>query len=287
MEDEAAFMSESLELHYNIAELLGTILRTHCFAFLPIFRRDWDELMLSMTHEYCLREDRQFGYFIISDLIEYVCAYTQESAPKETASYLNTLVERLYAGSVAPEAGVRQTCVYAMGVAAEKIPLAILPHAGKCLSYLSQCVSMGDGEGGPRGTAADNAVSAVGFVLEALSSHPIAASQLHGDAFMQSLEALWSHWLNYLPLVDDQVRWHAHTSRSPPLPHKSDGVGIYAGGMSASVVSARADACGMACLSNFRDWVSSRRHVARHRGQARPGHRTLGAGNVRDGALAK
>jgi hypothetical protein len=111
--DEQLFMQQSLELHYNVAELVGehssgiqsapilsyiqlfillqtiesiswfdlismcfssykgSVFKTHGCLFTPIYLEQWHEMVTEMSHHHCLKEDRQFSFFVISDVIEF------------------------------------------------------------------------------------------------------------------------------------------------------------------------------------------------------------------------
>ena len=132
--DEVHFMQESLELHYNVAELigaaffhfyvlivtyyliyiilfyalhillsllwrsffcrnishsvlfsifLGSVFKTHGSSFTPVYLEHWHEMITEMGHVHCLKEDRQFSFFVVSDVIEFGLT------PTTSASYLS------------------------------------------------------------------------------------------------------------------------------------------------------------------------------------------------------
>lgn len=70
-QDEEFFLTESMELHYNIAELVGALFRTHGSDYLPVYMERWHDMLHHMSNSQCLKEDRQFSFFIISDVIEF------------------------------------------------------------------------------------------------------------------------------------------------------------------------------------------------------------------------
>ncbi|CAE7628706.1 sal3, partial [Symbiodinium microadriaticum] len=133
-EDEEQFQLESMELHYNIAELMGTIFRTHGARFLGVYQEVWHEATCTLAHKNCLKEDRQFAYFVISDVIEF--GLTADSA----GSYFNEVMPLLLDGCSMEEPAPRQTCAYAMGMAAEKYPLEFRPFAMNALNALASSI---------------------------------------------------------------------------------------------------------------------------------------------------
>eukprot|EP01041_Mallomonas_annulata_P004290 gene4290-8528_t len=198
--DEDMFMSESLELHYNISELIGILLRTHSDVYMSIYSNGdgsggttngWHECISNMSHSYCLKQDRQFSLFVISDVIEF--GIHNESMAD---SYLRDVMPRLLEGSVVPEANIRQTCAYMFGVIAKKFPSSFIPYAQSVLMSLARSISMGEEPDEPRGQATDNAVASVGLILE----------QMGGRGVNLGLDynVLWSQWLSYLPLRHDE-----------------------------------------------------------------------------------
>ena len=69
----------SSELHYNIADLIGTILKTHKTDFYHIYMSQWHEIVMNLSHPYCLKEDRLFAFYIISDMFDYGLVYTDNN----------------------------------------------------------------------------------------------------------------------------------------------------------------------------------------------------------------
>lgn len=95
-------MQESLELHYNVAELIGAVLKTHGPGFTPVYMDQWHEMISDMGHPHCLKEDRQFSFFVVSDVIEF--GLTTMTASAYFGRVIPTLCEAC--GSI-PDAGAR------------------------------------------------------------------------------------------------------------------------------------------------------------------------------------
>lgn len=192
--DEAIFQHESMELHFNIAELLGIILRTHGILFMEVFQEIWHDAVCTMAHLHCLKEDRQFAYFVISDVIEF--GLTDEMA----VGYYKSVIPLLLEGCVAPEPNIRQTCAYSIGIGAETHPQIFRPYALDSLNTLAACIAMGESDDESRGTSTDNAVSAVGIILERMESLP---PNNEGDRLTDPFPYIWGQWIGYLPIRDD------------------------------------------------------------------------------------
>jgi hypothetical protein len=194
-------MHESLELHYNVSELIGAVFKTHGSLFLPVYLSEMSDIITEMSHVHCLREDRQFAFYVVSDVIEFGLDGAS------SASYLATVMPAICdACANVEEPSVRQVCAYMFGIAAEKYPQAFahcFPAPNSlplmALHSLSTCISRGELPGEPRGECTDNAVSAVGLIVENLQS--IGYAGLNS----QQYERLWNQWLEYLPLQHDTV----------------------------------------------------------------------------------
>lgn len=211
--DEKLFMRQSMELHYNVSELICAIFRTHAEEYLNCYMTHWHEMIRNMSHRYCLKEDRQLAFFIMSDVIEFglpvptdptneslVIAYLEEVIP--------SMVDAL--NTCADNPALRQTCAYAVGIAAERFPKQFAMFAAVALQALANSVKMGEDaeEGELRGSCTDNCVSAVGIILESMESllHPQhVTADFYGPISGLPLHIIWGQWLDYLPLQHDQV----------------------------------------------------------------------------------
>ena len=190
--DEELFQQNCMELHFNIAELIGTVFKTHGDDFMIVYKQIWHDTVQEMVHVNCIKEDRQFGFFIISDVIEF--GLTNDTVDEYFAAVIPNVLE----GCRANEEGIRQTSVYCIGIAAELYPAHLLPYASSCLTALSGAISLGDGEES-RGMSTDNAVSSVGILLE--NMEPLLNNS--ADVLLSSFPYVWGEWLAYLPLKDD------------------------------------------------------------------------------------
>jgi hypothetical protein len=192
VEDEALFMSSSLELHFNISELISAVMRTHGAIYMPVFTAHWQEAVEAMLHPNCLREDRQFAVFLICDMLEYGI-----DDPVKAAEYMVLVVPPLADCCRGKhDAALRQTCCYALGITAERFPQPFEPYYQPSLQALAACVSNGEDEDEARGCCTDNAAASIGIMLERLE-------QLGAPALKTQLGAMWSQWLEYMPLQHD------------------------------------------------------------------------------------
>lgn len=110
--DEKLFLRESMELHFHIAEVLGTLCRTHGALFFPVYLEHWGESVLGMCHPYCLEADRQFAAFVLSDVLEF--ALNDSTAADYHARSLPALIDICCNSK---ETGPRRTAAYAIGAA--------------------------------------------------------------------------------------------------------------------------------------------------------------------------
>lgn len=192
--DEAVFMQESMELHYNISDLIGAVFRTHGSQFYQIYIEQWHDMICNLSHSYCLKEDRQFAFFVVSDVIEF--GLTRETAKVYLEQVMPTLLETCRTSSV-DGFGPKRSCAYAIGIACELYPVEFAPYALTALQALSACIQQGDEDGEAKGPCTDNAVSAVGIILEKMETHKLV------DV---NYQFVWNQWVSYLPLRHDEVR---------------------------------------------------------------------------------
>ena len=189
-EDENMLLAASMEMQYNVAEVLGELFRTHGPLYFDLFMQHWHHVIETMTANHCLKEDRQFAFFVISDVIEFGI-----NGDQRAADYFSSVIPLLCetVGKVV-EPGLRQTCAYVLGVAAEHFPGQFTPYAVTALMSLAASVSRGEVPPEEmRGLATDNAVASIGVILEKMESVGLALDY----------SSMWSQWVNYLPLQHD------------------------------------------------------------------------------------
>lgn len=195
--DHAQFMEESGELHYNLSDVLCAMFRTQGSAFFAPFRDVWHEGISNMCRSFCLAEDQQFAGSVICDVVEYGL---DGSIARQYFEAVMPLLVDVCTNTADP--GPRRNAAYALGMMCEKYPTKFFTPASQALQALGalrQCIARGEEDDEPRGFATDNAVSAVGIILEQMD--------LQDGALAVSLgldsQLLWGQWLAYLPLRDD------------------------------------------------------------------------------------
>lgn len=178
-----------MELQYILAELLGTIFRSHGSDYFPIFMKDYGDIIHDLCQSYCIKEDRQFSLYIICDIIEFGLS------PSTVDSFFATIMPLVIdTTSTCSDAGPRQAASYALGVAASKYSMNFAPYAHSALTALHSSVAMGE-DGELRGYCTDNSVLAVGIILESMEN------------IVSTIDynTIWNHWLGYFPLKHDIV----------------------------------------------------------------------------------
>ena len=191
-EDEVLFMSSSMELHFNISELIGVLLKTHGHEYMPCYNKLWHETIDTMAHPNCLKEDRQFAFFVVCDVVEFGLLDPEEA--KQFFQGVVPFILECCQGKY--DASCRQSCCYALGIAAERFPREMQPFFSPCLQALVACVGNGEDDDEQRGSCTDNAVAAIGVIIEAI--------ECMGDAsLLPQVPTMWTQWLAYLPMRHD------------------------------------------------------------------------------------
>jgi hypothetical protein len=89
-DDEKLFMAESMELHYNISEIIGIVTKTHGHLFYPIFHTHLHSVIIEMSNVHCLKVDRNFAFYVVCDIIEF--GLSSEYA----GDFINQIIPILY-----------------------------------------------------------------------------------------------------------------------------------------------------------------------------------------------
>ena len=186
-DDERAFLEESMELHLNVAEVLGMLMRTHSSSYFSAFVEEWREMTLEMARDICLLEDRKFALFVICDALEFAPHSANASL------YFSTTLPVLISGCSSVDSSIRQLCCYGLGAAATANPVAFSPHTSAALQVLLAAATEGRSD-----DAADNAVAALGYVLESREGLGVSGAD------SAPLSELWARWLDLLPLRNDR-----------------------------------------------------------------------------------
>ena len=214
-DDEQAFMEDSMELHNNVAELIGTLFKTHGKGLFPMYMNLWHEIIHNACQPFCLKEDQQFAFYVISDVIEHGLKDAGDNSDGDANRFYSLVMDNLInacgvtqsakerqVDSIDKELAIKRVCAYSIGIAAGLFPAAFAPYVNAALKGLWICVTSGDEEGpGSRGATTDNAVSAVGTILEAAESLNSQIQTTNDSS--TSFQFIWGEWLLYLPLKED------------------------------------------------------------------------------------
>jgi hypothetical protein len=184
--DEAEAGQLELELHFNIADCFCMLMKTHGEQFVPVYMEELHQKVMMMASPECLVPDRQFAIWIIDDLIEH--------GGSAVAPLLEPFLQALLSGVVHENPALRQPCAHGLGWITRLHGSYLRGHVANIVHALVECIQMGEQPDEPRGSAVDNAVSALGVVCETLGSE------------IPGVEEIWQQWLGYLPLADDLVR---------------------------------------------------------------------------------
>ena len=207
LDEEQQFFQESLELHFNISEVLNALFLTHTTSFYPIFYTEWNELITTLSHPFCLPEDRRFSFLVISDVIQYgISVHTMLELPghantsQSTAQdYLQQIMPLLIeCCNSSKDYELKRTACYALGIAYELHVSVLQSFLADSLQALRNMItsSLEDPEDVDEyGLCVDNAVSAVGIITE--------QTLIMNIPFHQ--EYLFAQWLQLLPLKNDLV----------------------------------------------------------------------------------
>lgn len=207
LDQEQQFFQESLELHFNISEVLNALFQTHGSAFYPIYMREWHDMISNLSHPFCLAEDRRFSFLVISDVIQYgVSTHTVLDSPENKEGVTTTAED--YLSQVLPvlieccntsnDYELKRTAAYAIGIAFELHACVLTKFLGDALQALKTAITapLADPEEVDEyGLCIDNAVAAVGIITEQTL---ILQIEFH-QAF------LFQQWLQCLPLKNDLV----------------------------------------------------------------------------------
>jgi hypothetical protein len=209
LDQEQQFFQESLELHFNISEVLNALFQTHGSSFYPIYIREWHDMITNLSHPFCLPEDRRFAFLVISDVIQYgVSVHTVLDSAENKDNVVTTAED--YLSQVLPvlleccntstDYELKRTAAYAIGIAFELHASVLVKYLGDALQALKTAITapLADPEEVDEyGLCIDNAVAAVGIITEQTLILQIEFHQVF----------LFQQWLQCLPLKNDLVRF--------------------------------------------------------------------------------
>lgn len=190
------------EVCEQAAECLGTLAKTYKEGFEPLFR-ELAPIVLAMLDQSRPPVERRVGICIFDDMVENL----GETAARYYPQFLPVVLEAC--SSSQPD--IRQAALYGIGVCAEHGAASFRPYVGEALRCLMSAVGAGDARSPDNEMATDNAVAALGKLIE-----------FQRPAFDAAQMA--PTWLAYLPLRNDLVEAELVHARLTAMLERSDAV---------------------------------------------------------------
>ena len=184
--DERELLGSNDELFYNIDNLLNAIMETHGDAVILPYENVLREMVINMAHAHCLKEDRSFALTVLSDLIR-LSVRSESAAQKLYPEILPILINDVGTNA---NSDSRQKCASAICAACNKFPAVFSTYVADSIQSLGKCVALGEQE------SSESAVHAVGCILIKIEGLGVKIT---------SIEYVWMHWLDSLPLRGDET----------------------------------------------------------------------------------
>lgn len=184
---------EEMELHVNLAELVGFLFKTHGQAFLPAFKELLLPSILEMARRESLAEDRKVAVHVLDHALEF--------ANPAAATLLPTLAPLLLEAATDSDPSVSLPAFFGIGVSATMYKEAFVPYGARSFTTLVNAITRPDAREESREMSTDNAVSALGSLLEALRDSLCAQGSEVGA---EGVGRGWGLWLGYMPLGSDE-----------------------------------------------------------------------------------
>lgn len=70
-QEELQYRAQSLEGQYLLSELLASIWIVYRVQAYPIYLHLLQEFVYSLSHVFCLMEDRRFAWLVFADIVKY------------------------------------------------------------------------------------------------------------------------------------------------------------------------------------------------------------------------
>lgn len=193
-EDEKTCIKEENEteeeLHVKIAELIGSLFKTHREQVNPLFELICNTILPKVLDPNLTPKMHQFGIFLIDDIVEHLGF---QMAGAKFGDFANALA--MYA--VDKICFVRQAAVYGIGVIAQQTPKEHYPQIGavllKAIVDSLRVEKLADNTEKQYGHARDNSVAGLGKIIRA-------QPESLGNELLGAIET----WLNLLPLKFDK-----------------------------------------------------------------------------------
>ncbi|CAM9494764.1 unnamed protein product [Ascophyllum nodosum] len=187
---------EEMELHVNLAELLGCLFKTHGKDFLPAFEELLLPSLLEMARPDSLPEDRKVAVHVLDHALEFAdpCA----------SRLLPSTIPLLLEASSDDDPSVSLPALFGIGASAALYGVAFEPFALCALRILVAQIIRPDARSEGREVATDNAVSALGSLLEAHRDSLSGAVFSEGKPVGFGVNFAWRVWFEYMPLQSDE-----------------------------------------------------------------------------------
>ena len=147
------------ELQFNMAEVLGGLLKCHHDMAVKHFQAHLGQTLLQMGHPACLPCDRKHAVFMADDLIEHGGAAALALYPQLIPMLLRGVVDER-------EPAIRQAAAYGLGQAAQRGGAQFAPFVQPAVKQLTAVTGAADAMKPENRTARDNAAAALGLVCE-------------------------------------------------------------------------------------------------------------------------
>jgi importin-5 len=200
-EEEQRLLSEKDEDEYvlsKLADIMRALFITHGPEMLPFFQQLLPQItkLLEPNRPW---SDFQWALCFFVDLLEHL-------GGEQTEMYREHIQQLFLKGTTHPEADVRQTSCYGVGIAAKSGGVAYVPFLREMLPVLIHIVeeAIKNAPGGASvinipeelATSVENAVSAIGKIMEYRPEALISAGL--------SVDTLLPRWLSWLPIRYDE-----------------------------------------------------------------------------------
>lgn len=165
--DEAELLAaQSAELNYHLSEVLSALLQTN--GFFPIYWEQWHDLVLTLAHVYCLKEDRRLAMLITCDVMQYSPACEE---------YLLAIFPVLMAIlETEGDWDSQRAACYALCCMFDQHSPRIVGHPAMTVAWMHRALAAlrtctirchgSDEQSEAKGCCLDNAIAAVGVILE-------------------------------------------------------------------------------------------------------------------------
>jgi hypothetical protein len=175
------------EVFDQFAECVGSVLRELKAPILPALDPLLARFVAPMLAPDKSPEERRIAVCVFDDVMEHA------SENGASVRYLDGFVGPCFAGCADPDADVRQASVYGVGVMAQRLGQHFTPHVPNALRALAGVISAPDARSEEFASATENAISALGKLLE------------FQNGAVADPAGAYAVWLEQLPLTEDVV----------------------------------------------------------------------------------